>query len=131
MNSSYREGTKDFTEFLTRAESLLRGHGLDEVTVEYYRENPAEWHKRTFDVLMAVAAAGQRIHGRTQATLLAHATKLSPGDFQAVLKSTMSLGPVIESAVRCWEVSRDLAYEEFGSRFGFPPPRPARDQRRT
>ena len=64
----------------------------------------------------------RKIYRNALGIVLKHATKVPGMELCKALKATFATSVSLEKAANCWEVDKDLAYEQFGSLFAFSAP---------
>lgn len=110
---------RDFASITTET---LQGRGLSREQAAYYQVHPKEWHVRMFDLLMVSLSETRWVYNKARGIMLGNATKVPASKLGKTLQLCNILGPDLEKMVDCWEVKKDLAYEQFGTQFEFPPP---------
>lgn len=123
MKNSKDDLVKALQDFADIATETLKGGGLSREQAMYFRAHPKKWHRRMFDLLMASLSETMKIYNRAIGIILRNATLLPPSMISEALRFPNFLGPDLRKMVDCWEVKRTLAYERFGTKFEFPPPR--------
>jgi hypothetical protein len=109
--------------FLRVVKNALEGRHLSHQEAVYYQSNPAEWHRRMFDILMTTFSESKRLQKDALGIMLAKATKMPASALSNALKAGKSVNSDLEKAAELWDVDRDLAYEQFGVHFEFPDPK--------
>jgi hypothetical protein len=105
-----------------KVSGALRGGGLSQRHVEYYRDHPAEWQRRMFRLLMVSCAGLRTLQREALEITLRNATRVPALALVHALKDAGSPNTVLEKAVACWQVDEELAHEQFEARFIFPEP---------
>ena len=96
-------------------------------TLEWYQIHLAEWHRWRFHTMMGSLGGVRRVQRSITQLALNQYVKGDQKDAlwaADILKKGVSLNEEWDRMIDCWEVDRDLAYEQFGERFDFPPPNP-------
>jgi len=104
------------------ASDSLSGRKLSSAERRYYSEHLDTWQERMFHLSMAILCEARSLKRLAQNVALAHATKLPTEQVVNLLLRSPDLDPNLECALDCWEVDRELAYEQFGDKFCFRPP---------
>jgi hypothetical protein len=110
---------RDFTVIVTET---LQGRDLSREQAVYYQAHPKEWHGRMFDALMTSLSEARKIYNSAMGIILQNATKIPALKLNDALRVPCIFGPDLKKMADCWEVDKDLSYEQFGTKFEFPPP---------
>jgi hypothetical protein len=110
---------RHFTVVVTET---LQGRDLSTEQAVYYQAHPKEWHGRMFDALMTSLTEARMIFNIAMGVILQNATKVPALRLNEALRFPCIFGPDLEKVADCWEVDKNLSYEQFGTKFEFPPP---------
>ncbi len=115
------ELTRAMQHLYRLAEDSLAGRELSSAERLHYQGHPEAWQERSFHISMAVLHEARSLNRAAQDLALSHATKIPGEALLKVLSNPLDCNPDVERALDCWEVDRELAYEQLGSKFNFPP----------
>jgi len=111
------ELAKKLDEFTALFVKLMEGRDLRHEEITFYEAHPKEWQWRKFQLLMLTISELRKLHASITEFALCHATVMPARELNRILGSDFCLTPILRTAVDCWEIDRNLAYDRFGDRF--------------
>jgi hypothetical protein len=116
---------KKLDEFTALFTEVMEGRDLCNEELAFYEAHPKEWHWRKFHLLMLTISELRKLHVSITEFALSHATIMPAKELNRILGSDFFLTPVLRTAVDCWEIDRNLAYDHFGHKFALSVPKVA------
>jgi hypothetical protein len=103
----------------------MEGRDLRHEEIVFYEAHPREWNWRKFHLLMLTISELRKLHASITEFAFYHATIMPAKELNRILGSDFCLAPILRTAVDCWEIDRNLAYNRFGHTFALSVPKVA------